>query len=83
MVLRSLYLDPALDSALGTRAEAEGITKAELMRRFLVEGLARPAGRLVGYQSTGKKPARSSSSRKSESAEPTKGRRAVASNRRS
>jgi len=49
MVLRSLYLDPKLDTALGSRAEAEGITKAELMRRFLTDGLARPATKLAGY----------------------------------
>lgn len=49
MVLRSIYLDPTLDAELAGRAEVEGVTKAELMRRFLVEGLERPAGRFAGY----------------------------------
>jgi hypothetical protein len=40
----SLYLDPALDSALARRAAAEGITKAELIRRTLAEA-ASPAER--------------------------------------
>lgn len=40
----SVHLDPAVDSALARRAAAEGITKAELIRRALVEA-ARPAGR--------------------------------------
>ena len=43
MVLRSLYLDPEIDGLLDARAEDEGITKAELMRRFLADGLARPS----------------------------------------
>lgn len=51
MVLRSIYLDPALDDALAGRAETEGTTKAELMRRFLVEGLARPATKYAAYAS--------------------------------
>jgi hypothetical protein len=49
MVLRSIYLDPTLDAELASRAEVEGTTKAELMRRFLIAGLARPAARFSGY----------------------------------
>ena len=52
MVLRSLYLDPELDAELAARAEDEGTTKAELMRRFLVEGLGRPATMFAGYATT-------------------------------
>lgn len=49
MVLRSIYLDPTLDAEIASRAEVEGTTKAELMRRFLIAGLARPAARFSGY----------------------------------
>jgi hypothetical protein len=40
----SLYLDPEIDSALARRAAAEGITKAELIRRVLAQA-AEPAAR--------------------------------------
>lgn len=60
MVLRSMYLDPKIDAELGARAEVEGTTKAELMRRFLVEGLARPATMFAGYAAPDAKDARSS-----------------------
>jgi hypothetical protein len=40
----SLYLDPQVDGALARRAAAEGITKAELIRRTLAEA-AQPAER--------------------------------------
>jgi hypothetical protein len=33
----SLYLDPEVDGALARRAAAEGITKAELIRRVLAQ----------------------------------------------
>jgi hypothetical protein len=33
----SLYLDPQVDGALARRAAAEGITKAELIRRVLAD----------------------------------------------
>jgi ribbon-helix-helix CopG family protein len=33
----SIYLDPEVDGALARRAAAEGITKAELIRRTLAE----------------------------------------------
>lgn len=52
MVLRSLYLDPLMDGALDSRAEEEGITKAELMRRFLADGLRRPATAFAGYDTS-------------------------------
>lgn len=35
----SLYLDAQVDSALARRAAAEGITKAELIRRTLAEAV--------------------------------------------
>lgn len=41
----SLYLDPELDRALALRAEREGITKAQLVRKLLaaaVESSRRP-----------------------------------------
>lgn len=41
----SLYIDPDVDRALARRAAAEGITKAELIRRVLadaVDGQTRP-----------------------------------------
>jgi hypothetical protein len=40
----SLYLDPQVDRALARRAAAEGITKAELIRRSLEEA-AKPRAR--------------------------------------
>lgn len=48
----SIYLDPALDRALDRRARAQGIAKAELLRRLLADGLGeairpKPAGRGV------------------------------------
>lgn len=45
-VLRSIYLPLEIDAQLAARAEDEGVTKAELMRRLLVEGLRRPASRI-------------------------------------
>jgi hypothetical protein len=60
MVLRSMYLDPKIDAELAARAEDEGTTKADLMRRFLVEGLSRPATMFSGYATaSGAKDARS------------------------
>src|SRR5207344_780742 len=59
MVLRSIYLDPKLDAELAARAGDEGTTKAELMRRFLVEGLSRPATMFAGYATPGPTDARS------------------------
>jgi hypothetical protein len=38
----SLYLDPELDAALAKRAEEEGLTKAELIRRTLAGAVHRP-----------------------------------------
>ena len=38
----SIYLDPALDAALALRAEEEGLTKAELIRRSLEATIDRP-----------------------------------------
>jgi ribbon-helix-helix CopG family protein len=35
----SLYLDPEVDGALSRRAAAEGVTKAELIRRVLAEAV--------------------------------------------
>ena len=42
-VLRSIYLDPEMDEALGARADAERTTKAELVRKYIATGLERPA----------------------------------------
>jgi hypothetical protein len=36
----SLYIDPGVDRALDRRAAAEGITKAELVRRVLAAAVA-------------------------------------------
>ena len=44
-----MYLDPKVDEELAARAEVEGVTKADLMRRFLVEGLGRPASLFAAY----------------------------------
>ncbi len=88
MVLRSMYLAPDLDTALGNRAQEETITKAELMRRFLQEGLDRPATRYAAYAAAARVPAK-----KVVDTKPAKGRdakvvempiprRRVASNRR-
>jgi hypothetical protein len=45
----SLYIDPAVDRALERRAVAEGITKAELVRRVLAEAVSgRPRPRARG-----------------------------------
>ena len=56
-----MYLDPKIDAELAARAEDEGTTKADLMRRFLVEGLSRPATMFSGYATaSGAKDARSS-----------------------
>lgn len=49
MVLRSMYLDPKMDAELAARAELEGVTKAELMRRYIEDGLARPAAAFAKY----------------------------------
>jgi hypothetical protein len=38
----SLYLDPELDEALARRAEEEGLTKAELIRRTLAGSVRKP-----------------------------------------
>lgn len=48
-VLRSFYIEPDLDNQLAARASGEGITKGELVRRFIAEGLARPASGFAGY----------------------------------
>jgi hypothetical protein len=40
----SLYIDPAVDRALSQRAAAEGITKAELVRRVLADAVAGRSG---------------------------------------
>ena len=40
----SLYIDPDVDRALGHRAEEQGISKAELIRRVLAEA-AKPKRR--------------------------------------
>lgn len=50
MLKTSLYLDSEVDRALARRAKAEGISKAELIRRSLAATLAeaphpRPIGR--------------------------------------
>lgn len=47
----SLYLDPEIDRALARRAAAEGVTKAEFVRRVLAEAVAerpRPRPRALG-----------------------------------
>jgi hypothetical protein len=45
----SLYIDPEVDRALERRAELEGITKAELVRRVLAEAVSdRPRPRARG-----------------------------------
>ena len=47
----TIYLDPALDRALARRAAAQGITKAEAIRRALadaVSGAARPRITAIG-----------------------------------
>lgn len=38
----SLYLSPELDEALARRADDEGLTKAELIRRTLEAAVQRP-----------------------------------------
>jgi hypothetical protein len=44
----SLYIDPEVDAALARRAEAEGISKAELIRRQLEHAAAEaPAPRFT------------------------------------
>ncbi len=46
----SLYIDPDVDRALERRAVAEGLTKAELVRRVLADAISqrpRPRGRGV------------------------------------
>lgn len=40
----SIYLDPELDAALARRADEEGLTKAELIRRTLAHSM-QPARR--------------------------------------
>ncbi len=47
----SLYIDPEVDRALARRAAAEGVTKAELVRRVLAAAVAerpRPRPRARG-----------------------------------
>jgi hypothetical protein len=38
----SIYLEPSLDEALARRAEEEGLTKAEFIRRTLAGAMERP-----------------------------------------
>jgi len=40
----SLYIDPGVDRVLDRRAVAEGITKAELVRRVLAAAVAERSG---------------------------------------
>jgi len=48
----SLYIEPEVDAALSRRAEAEGISKAELIRRALrVAANGAPRPRLTGIGS--------------------------------
>jgi hypothetical protein len=48
----SLYIEPEVDAALTRRAEAEGISKAELIRRGLrVIANGAPAPRVIGIGS--------------------------------
>ncbi len=52
----SLYLEPELDRALATRAEREGITKAQLVRQLLaaaVENGKRPRPTIGVFQGPG------------------------------
>lgn len=45
----SLYIDPAVDRALDRRAAAEGVTKAEFVRRVLAAAVSeRPRPRARG-----------------------------------
>ncbi len=47
----SIYLDPDIDRALARLAEAQGLTKAELVRRMLAQAVAeepRPRIRAIG-----------------------------------
>jgi Ribbon-helix-helix protein, copG family len=45
----SLYIEPELDAALARLAEAEGVSKAEVIRRALREAAnGAPAPRIVG-----------------------------------
>jgi hypothetical protein len=74
MVLRSMYLDSRIDAELAARAEEEGTTKAELMRRFIDEGLSRPATTFAGYAAPEAKDARRSRSSRSASAKKKKAR---------
>ena len=49
MIKTSLYIDPDVDAALAEQARAEGISKAELIRRRLREVAAdAPPARLSG-----------------------------------
>jgi hypothetical protein len=49
VIKTSLYIDPDVDAALAERAKAEGISKAELIRRRLREVAAdAPPARLSG-----------------------------------
>jgi len=51
MTKTSVYLDPSLDRALARVAAAEGVTKAEFIRRVLeeaVRGSRRPRIRAIG-----------------------------------
>jgi hypothetical protein len=48
----SLYIEPEVDDALGRLAEAEGVSKAELIRRHLrVLAEGAPAPRVIGIGS--------------------------------
>ena len=47
-VLRSIYVSPIVDEQLSCRARLEGITRAQLLRDFIDDGLAKPA-RAVGH----------------------------------
>ncbi len=46
-VFRSLYLSADLDQALARRADLEGVSKAELMRRLIADGVDRPTTRFI------------------------------------
>jgi hypothetical protein len=94
MRLRSLYIDDETDDLLGFRAVDEGITKSELMRRFLKDGLARPstsAATLIAKTEAAGRAAKADAARTAKPAKPApkekpvevpRQRRAVASNRR-
>lgn len=39
MVFRSVYVDPAVDEVLRAQAAEAGVSKGEMFRRFLVQGM--------------------------------------------